>query len=78
MKGPFAAEPVDRESVYTLEIVTDQGGNLRIKQADGFTGSRVHLDFAHAAAEVRPTTSTANRLSPEAAGDGIWNPCMLF
>ena len=64
MKGPFAAEPVDRESVHTLEIVTDQGEDLGIKQADGITDSRVHLDFAHAAAKVRPTTSTTNRLSP--------------
>lgn len=37
-----------RESIYIARIVTDEGGNLKIKQIEEFTDSKAHLDFVQA------------------------------
>lgn len=42
-----------RESIFTLHIVTDEDGSLKIKQLDEFTDSKTNLDFFKAVAEAK-------------------------
>jgi hypothetical protein len=44
---------VDRESIYITTLVTDEDGNLKIKQSEEFTDSKAYLDLFNAAAEAK-------------------------
>jgi hypothetical protein len=39
-----------RESILTVRFVTDEDGNLKIKQLEDFTDSKTELDFYQAMA----------------------------
>jgi hypothetical protein len=38
------------ESIFIVDIVTDEGGSLKIKRFEEFTDSKSYLDFAQAVA----------------------------
>lgn len=63
MKGPFGVDTVDRESMYIIDIVSDEDG-LKIKRIQEFTDSKLYLDLTKAAtaateANARDTASFA-------------------
>ena len=39
---------MNRESIYILDIVTDEDGSLKIKRMEEFTDSKAYLDFSQA------------------------------
>ena len=44
---------VNRESISTTHIVTDDDGNLKIKRLEVFTDSKAYLDFYQAVAAAK-------------------------
>lgn len=44
---------MNRESIFIGHIVTDEDGNLKIKQIEEFTDSKAHLGFTQAVAAAK-------------------------
>ena len=44
---------MNRESIYILDIVTEEDGSLKIKRMEEFTDSKAYLDFNQAVAAAK-------------------------
>ena len=44
---------MNREMILIAHIVTDEGGNLKIKEIEEFTDSKAYLDFFKAVAAAK-------------------------
>jgi hypothetical protein len=53
MKGPFGEQSIIRESIWTVGLVTDEDGSLKIKRVEEFTDSKAYLSMADATALAR-------------------------
>ena len=51
-KGPSGVETV-HEAIYTTEVVTDEDGSFKIKRAEEFADSKVHVESRQAPAAAK-------------------------